>query len=109
MCGAGWQVADARSMRDKLKKQAKKAQKQQRRTEETSEAAPELMQSIHEAADEESLRAALTDAERFEGVAPLLDEVITEGRERLQRLEAETRAARKAANIEASVYVTCDV
>jgi hypothetical protein len=33
----------------------------------------------------------------------LFDEVITEGRERLQRLEAETRAARKAAIIKAAV------
>ena len=96
-------------MRGKLKNKAKKAQKQQRRSEEAKEAAPRLMQSIHEAADEEALRAALTDAERLEGLAPLFDEVITEGRERLQRLEVETRAARKAANIEASVSDICDV
>jgi hypothetical protein len=97
-------------MRGKLKNKAKKAQKQQRRSEEAKEAAPRLMQSIHEAADEESLRAALADAERLEGMAPLFDEVITEGRERLQRLEAETRAARKAANMEVglSMQQCCD-
>ena len=96
-------------MRGKLKNKAKKVQKQQRQSEEAREAAPRLVQSIHEAADEEALRAALIDAERLEGLAPLFDEVITEGRERLQRLEAETRAARKAANIEASVcHDFCD-
>ena len=79
-------------MRGKLKNKAKKAQKQQRRSEEAKDAAPRLMQSIHEAADVEALRAALADAGRLQGVAPLFDEVITEGRDRLQRLEAETRA-----------------
>ena len=107
MCGAGWQVADARSMRGKLKNKAKKAQKQQRQSEEAKEAAPRLMQSIHEAVDEEALRAALTDAEKLEGLAPLFDEVITEGRERLQRLEVETRAARKAANMEVRPMRQC--
>ena len=94
-------------MRGKLKNRAKKAQKQQRRSEEVKEAAPRLMQSIHEAVDEEALRAALTDAERLKGLAPLFDEVITEGRERLQRLEVETRAARKAANMEVGASGQC--
>ena len=90
-------------MRGKLKNKAKKAQKQQRRSEEVKEAAPRLMQSIHEAVDEEALRAALTDAERLKGLAPLFDEVITEGRDRLQRLEAE----RKAANMEVGAIGQC--
>ena len=93
-------VYNARAMREKLKNKAKKAQKQQRISEEASAAAPELTQLILEAQDEDTLRVALEEAVRMSTHAPDMSVVIAEGRERLQQLEMETRAARKAATME---------